>query len=145
MRAGELKHKKQALAKRMMLIICIALPSLAIIGFMISGPIRSHKKAQNDATVLLQALSAYATEQGELPHGSYVTICQLLRGKSVDGQNSKRLEYIESEGVEANAKGEIIDPWGNPYRISFDKKLKVYSCGANSHDDQGNGDDIVAQ
>ena len=75
MRAGELKHKKQALAKRMMLIICISLPVLAIVGFLISGPIRSHNKAQNDANVLFQALSVYATEQGELPHGSYVPIC----------------------------------------------------------------------
>ena len=145
MRAGELKHKKQALAKRTLLIICISLPVLAIIGFLISGPIRSHNKAQNDANVLFQALSVYATEQGELPHGSYATICQLLRGKSVDGQNLKRLDYIEAEGVETNAKGEIIDPWGNPFRISYDKKLKVYSCGPNGHDDQGAGDDIVVQ
>ena len=145
MRAGELKHKKQALAKRTMLIICISLPVLAILGFLISGPIRNHNKAQSDTTVLLQALSAYATEQGDLPHGSYATICQLLRGKSVESQNTKRLEYIETEGIETNAKGEIIDSWGNPFRISYDKKLKVYSCGPNGHDDQGAGDDIVAQ
>ena len=145
MRTGELKHKKQALAKRTMLILCIGLPVLAIIGFMISGPIRSHNKAQNDVNVLFQALSAYASEQGELPHGSFATICELLRGKSVDGQNAKRLDYIEAEGFETNAKGEFIDPWGNPYRVSFDKKLKVYSRGSGGHDDQGAGDNIVAQ
>ena len=145
MRTGELKQKKQALAKRMLLIICIGIPVLAIVGFLISGPIRSHNKAQNDVNVLLQALSAYASEQGELPHGSYTTLCQLLRGKSVDGQNAKRLEYIEAEGVDCNAKGEFIDPWENPYRISLEKQLRVYSCGPNGRDENGAGDDIVAK
>ena len=126
-----------------MLIICISLPVLAIVGFAVSGPIRRHNKAQADVNALMQALSSYATEQGELPHGTYATICQLLQGKSVDGQNPKHLDYIDAEGQEINAKGELIDPWGNPYRIIVDKGLHVYSCGPNGIDDHGQGDDIV--
>lgn len=145
MRTGELKHKKQAIAKRTMLIICISLPVLAIVGFAVSGPIRRHNKAQADVNALMTALSSYASEQGELPHGSYATICQLLLGKSVDGQNTKHLDYIDAEGQEVNAKGEFLDPWGNPYRIIVDKGLHVYSCGPNGIDDHGAGDDVVAK
>lgn len=142
MRAGELKHKKQAIAKRTMLIICISLPVLAIAGFMISGPIRRHNKAQADVNALMQALNAYANEQGELPHGSFATICQLLRGKSVDGQNPKHLDYIDAEGQEVNDKGEFVDPWGHPYRVVIEKGLHVYSCGPDGVDAHGQGDNI---
>ena len=142
MRAGDLKHKKQAIAKRTMLAICIGLPVLALVGFLISGPIRRHNKAQADVNVLMQALSAYASEHGELPHGSYATICRLLRGESVDGQNPKHLDYIDVEGQDVNTKGEFLDPWGNPYRIIIEKGLHVYSCGPNGVDDRGQGDDV---
>ena len=125
-----------------MLIICIGLPVLAIVGFAVSGPIRRHNKAQNDVNALMQALSAYASEQGELPHGTYGTICQLLIGKSVEGQNPKHLDYIAVEDQEVNSKGELLDPWGHPYRIIVDKGLHVYSCGPNGIDDHGQGDDI---
>ena len=128
-----------------MVIICIVLPVLAIVGFVVSGPIRRHNKAQSDVNALKQALSAYASEQGELPHGSFATICALLRGQSAEGQNPKHLDYIEAEGHELSAKGEFLDPWGTPYRISLDKQLRAYSCGPNRRDEDGNGDDIVAQ
>ena len=147
MRADELKNKQKSDAKRkmLMLTISIGLPVLALGTWLISGPIRQHKKAQSDATALFQALNAYAAEQGELPHGSYATICQLLRGKSLDGQNTKHLDYIEAEGVEINAKGEFLDPWGHPYVINFEKRLRVFSCGPNGRFEEGQGDDIVAQ
>ena len=142
MRTGDLKHKKQATAKRAKLIICIGLPMLAIAGFAVSEPIRRHNKAQTDSAILVQALSAYAREQAELPHGSYSTICRLLRGESVDGQNPKRLNYIEAEGQEISTKGEFLDPWGHPYRIVFEKELRVYSGGPTGADDRGKGNHI---
>ena len=129
----------------MLLIVCIGLPVLAIGGWFASVPIRHHKKAQGDATAIFQALNAYVSEQGELPKGSFSVVCRLLRGESVEGQNLKHLDYIEAEGAEVNAKGELIDPWGNAYRISLEGKLRVYSCGPNGVDDQGKGDDIVVQ
>ena len=124
-------------------MIYIGLPVLAIAGLLVSQPIRRHNKAQNDVNALMQGLSAYASEQGELPHGSYATICRLLRGESIEGQNPKRLDYIEVEAQELNAKGEILDPWGNPYRIIIENGLHVYSCGPSGIDKYGQGDNIV--
>ncbi|MEI8314963.1 MAG: type II secretion system protein GspG [Verrucomicrobiota bacterium] len=143
MPTGELKSKKQALAKRTVLIVCIGLPGLVLAGFLISGPIRRHSKAQNDVNALMQALSAYASEQGELPHGDCATICRLLRGESVDGQNPKRLDYINAEGKEVSAHGELLDPWGKPYKIIVEKGLRVYSSGPNGNDERGQGDDVT--
>ena len=136
-------HKSQSKLKVIMLIVCIGLPVLAVAGFMISGPMRRHAKAQNDVNILMQALSAYISEQGELPHGDFATICRLLRGESVGDQNPKRLDYIRAEGQEVNQKGEFLDPWGNPYRIVVEKGLHVYSQGANGNDERGKGDDIT--
>ena len=127
-----------------MLIVCIGLPLLAIAGWVGSGPIRRHNKAQHDVDALAQALRAYASEQGDLPKGSFATICRLLRGESVDGQNPQHLDYIEAEGQEINSKGEILDPWGNPYRVVLDRFLKVYSCGPTGKDTDGKGDNIIA-
>lgn len=125
-----------------MLIICIGLPILVVAGIVVSKPIRRHTKAQTDVNALAQALSAYTSEQGDLPHGDFATICRLLRGESVDGQNLKRLDYISAEGQEVNPKGEFLDPWGNPYRILFEQGAHVYSCGPNGKDEKGQGDDI---
>ena len=142
MRTGEVKHKKQAMAKRTMLILCIGLPVLAIAGLAVSAPIRRHSKAQADVNALQAALGAYVSEQGELPHGSSATICRLLRGESVDGQNLNKLNYIEATDQELNAKGEILDPWGNPYRILLENGLRVYSCGSSGNDEHGKGGNI---
>jgi len=145
MRAGELKHKKQAIAKRTLILICIGLPVLAVAGFLLSGPIRRHKKTVADVTTIMQALSAYASEQGELPRGTFGVICQLLQGKSIEGQNPKHLDYITVEDQEVNSKGEILDPWGHPYRVIVEQGLHVYSCGPNGLDEHGKGDDIEAK
>lgn len=128
-------------------VVFVLIASVAVFTGMFwvgTAPIRMHNKAQNDVNVIYQALNAYVSEQNELPRGSFSTICRLLRGESVDGQNLKRLDYLdlESGGVDVNTKGEILDPWGIPYRIILDKQLRVYSCGPNKIDEQGNGDDI---
>jgi len=142
MRAGDLKHKQQAIAKRATIMICIALPVLAIAGLAVSVPLRRHAKAQTDVNCLMQALTAYAADHGDLPHGSCATICQLLRGQSVDGQNTNRLDYIAADSQELNAKGEFLDPWGNPYRIVVEHGLRVYSCGPDGIDNHGQGNNI---
>ena len=47
-----------------------------------------------------------------------------------------------------NAKGELTDPWGTPYRfdLSDPKSPRVWSCARNRKDDGGaqSSDDIVS-
>ena len=145
MSEGDVKHKKSGGAKWIILSICIGLPILGVAGWFLGEPIRRHNKAQNDVNALLQAVRGYVSEQGDLPKGSFGTICRLLRGESIEGQNVKHLDYIEAQGQEVNDKGEFLDPWGHPYRIVYNKKLRVYSCGPSGRDEQGNGDNIVAE
>ena len=145
MSTADVKNRNKSSVKLIILIIAIGLSVLSVAGWFLGKPIRRHNKAQKDVNAILQALHGYVSEQGDLPKGSFSVICRLLRGESVEGQNVKHLDYIEAQGQEVNDKGEFLDPWGHPYRISFNKKLQVYSCGPNGVDERGAGDDIVAE
>ena len=68
----------------------------------------------------------------------------MLRGESINGRNPKKLDYIEAQPFEINGAGEFVDPWGEAYRFSVDPKTRVYSCGPNRLDEQGEGDDIAS-
>ncbi len=140
------KKKKPPMSKKWVLITCSALPVLGILGYFLTAPIRRQSKARDDASYLLTAIvgfGGYYRDYGEYPNGSFAVICKLLRGESVEGQNPRRLDYIDAKDFELNGQGEIVDPWGTPYRIQFDSVLKVYSCGSNKVDDHGTGDDVV--
>ena len=102
-------------------------------------------RARHDVRVLLIGLTGFERETGRLPQGSVAEICGLLRGDNVQGQNPKRLDYIEAKSYEMNAAGEFVDPWGTPYRIATSPQPRAYSCGPNKRDEQGRGDDIVAR
>jgi hypothetical protein len=85
-------------------------------------------------------------ENAQAPDGTLAEIASLLRGKSVRGQNAKRLDYVEAEVGEVNAAGEFVDPWGTPYQMRFEKGMpRVFSCGPNRQDENGTGDDITVR
>ena len=101
-------------------------------------PMLRVSKAQHDVDELALGLKAYLITFGEFPSGSAAEICEALSGK-----NREHAPVVEA--YEVNAAHEFIDPWGTPYRMSFEGNLKVYSCGPNKLDEQGKGDDIVAR
>ncbi len=103
-----------------------------------------HAQARHDVQVIAMALDGFAMENGDYPKGTRGEICQLLRGESIKGQNPRKLDYVSALPAEMNAAGEFLDPWGEPYRISVDPRTRVYSCGPNRVDDQGDGDDITS-
>jgi type II secretory pathway pseudopilin PulG len=105
-------------------------------------PAVQRAKAKHDVDVLVLALDGFMREQGEYPHGDLATLCRLLKGQTIDGQNPRQLDYVESQAYEVNAKGEFVDPWGTAYRVALNPVVHVYSCGPNRIDEQGNGDDI---
>jgi hypothetical protein len=109
-----------------------------VVIFFLSTPIRRQYRAQHDVNELLLALKAYQITFGNPPQGSVAQICASLRGN-----NPTKEPVVES--YTTNDSGEFIDPWGMPYRFSMASKFSVYSCGPNKADDQGRGDDIIAQ
>ncbi len=127
-------------------IIAAALVVVGAVAFVfIVHPWLQRRQAKHDVEVLALSLEGYATEHdGEYPHGTPAQIGSLLRGQSMGDQNPQKLDYIEAEAHEINAAGELIDPWGTPYRILFTPSARVYSCGPNRLDEQGNGDDITS-
>ena len=107
-------------------------------------PLLQRSKAKHDVDVLALALDGYAREQGGYPQGNATTICGLLRGESIAGQNPRLLDYVEAANYEINGAGEFIDLWGTNYRLSTNPGPRVYSCGPNRIDEQGQGDDIAS-
>jgi type II secretory pathway pseudopilin PulG len=116
----------------------------ATVGVFMASRIGKHSQARHDVQIIALALDGFMHENGEYPKGTHGEICRMLRGESINGQNPKKLDYIEAQPYEVNASGEFVDPWGEPYRFSIGPKVRVYSCGPNHIDEQGEGDDITS-
>ncbi|MGO9243838.1 MAG: type II secretion system protein GspG [Verrucomicrobiia bacterium] len=101
-------------------------------------------QARHDVQVIALALDGFARENGAYPKGTPGEICRMLRGETVNGQNPKKLDYVEAQPRELNGSGEFVDPWGEPYRMSVERGTRVYSCGPNRIDEHGEGDDITS-
>jgi type II secretory pathway pseudopilin PulG len=101
-------------------------------------------QAKHDVQAIALALDVFARENGGYPVGTPAEICRMLRGETVNGQNPKKLDYIEAEPQEMDGIGEFVDPWGDPYRMSVDQTARVYSFGPNHVDERGDGDDIAS-
>jgi hypothetical protein len=102
------------------------------------------QRAEHDIDQLVLALNGFAKENGRYPKGTQAEIASLLRGENINGQNPKRLDYIEAKASELNPAGEFIDPWGVPYHIACDGGPRIYSNGPNRTDEYGGGDDIIS-
>lgn len=75
------------------------------------------------------ALIEYHAAYGEFPEGDRAEILKRLQGK-----NKKDKVFFESPRESMNDAGELLDPWGTPFRISFDdvaKRPLVESAGPN--------------
>jgi len=101
-------------------------------------------QARHDVKVIALALDGFARENGDYPKGTPGEICRMLRGETINGQNAKRLDYLDAQPNELSRLGEFMDPWGEPYRMLVDGKARVYSCGPNRVDEHGEGDDITS-
>jgi type II secretory pathway pseudopilin PulG len=117
---------------------------LLIVVALLLPPHLRQRKARDDVRVLDLALNGYVYENAQAPEGTPAEMAALLQGKSIRGQNTKHLDYVEADLSEVNDRGEFIDPWGTPYRMSVtNRQARVYSCGPNRKDENGSGDDIV--
>jgi type II secretory pathway pseudopilin PulG len=116
----------------------------AIVGGLVLVRANKVSQARHDVQIIALALDGFARENGDYPKGTPGEICRMLRGETVNGQNPKKLDYIEAQPHELNALGEFVDPWGQPYRMSVNGATHVYSYGPNRIDEHGAGDDIAS-
>ena len=137
---GQTLKKKPALFWVTLSILILA---AAVVGAFTVAHVSKHSQARHDVQVIALALDGFALESGDSPKGTRGEICRLLRGESINGQNPKKLDYVVALPSEMNGAGEFLDPWGEPYRILVELKKRVYSCGPNRLDEQGDGDDIT--
>jgi type II secretory pathway pseudopilin PulG len=126
-------------------VAALALVAVAVGGGILGFHQWRISRARHDVGVLTLALDGFARENGDYPRGTVAEICALLRGEAVNGQNPRKLDYVEAGAHEMNASGEFVDPWGTPYRIVIKSTALVYSCGPNRVDEQGGGDDIARE
>lgn len=80
-----------------------------------------------DAGQLLPALQQYKEFTGRYPEGQNLDVARALSGHGPD-----KVVILTVRGMERNAKGELVDPWGTPvaFYISADPVL-VRSAGPN--------------
>jgi len=87
---------------------------------------------------LAQGIQIYEVHNGMYPEASSAGELVKKLGSAGD---------IESSSYPLNEKGELIDPWGNPYvykRVN-NYEYRLYSCGPNGKDENGEGDDVTGQ
>ena len=81
------------------------------------------------ARALDSALLEYRKDFGRFPAGGAGEIVSAL-----GGQNEKGKSYIELAPAAVNDHGEMLDPWGTPFRITFDEVNsvpRIHSAGPN--------------
>ena len=137
---GQTLKKKPAL---FWIVLSVLILAAAVVSAFTVHHFSKHSQARHDVQVIALALDGFAFENRGYPQGTRGEVCRLLRGESINGQNPKKLDYVEALPTEMNGSGEFVDPWGEPYRISVDSQIRVYSCGPNRLDEHGDGDDIA--
>ena len=125
-------------------VISILILAAAVVGAFTVSHVSKRAQAKHDVQIIALALDGFAHENGDYPKGTRAEVCRMLRGESINGQNPRKLDYVEALPAEMNSIGEFIDPWGEPYRISTEQQTRAYSCGPNHLDEHGDGDDIVS-
>jgi hypothetical protein len=100
-------------------------------------------QARTEAAGLVAAMRLYVTEYGSAVSGDSAQMVAMLQG-----QNQRKIVFFEPRTDRINANGELIDPWGAPYRFDLSRpgEPRIWSCGPDRKDDGGaaGSDDIVS-
>jgi hypothetical protein len=98
---------------------------------------RHHSLAREEAEKLAWSFQGYANDWPkpvDFPSRWAETLVVWYRG----GLDETRL----------SDDGGYLDPWGHPYRLNYfpeEKRVRIHSYGANGKDENGSGDDLVAE
>jgi hypothetical protein len=80
-----------------------------------------------DADSLILGLQQYKEFTGVYPPGNNVSIAKALLG-----QSDKKVLILAVRQNDLNDKGEIVDPWGTPFRFYFSgDEVLIRSAGPN--------------
>jgi hypothetical protein len=87
---------------------------------------------------IASALTTYQAIFDSYPTGDSVLISKALRG-----DNPKKIMLLEARNNGISIKGELLDPWGTPYKIGIVGKTNfvIRSAGPNKKFDEK--DDII--
>lgn len=114
------------------LVSLLSLPLL----FNRQEPGERHVDAQ--MRVLLTALQSYESQYGNYPTGSEVVIL-----KALTGANPRKMNFLVLGSWHTNTLGELLDPWGMPFRIVKASTNEVIIRSAGPNLTHGDKDDIV--
>jgi len=109
-----------------------------------SGPhlvVARSAKASSQASLIGVGCQAYETEYGTLPP----TLENHRLIKILCGDNPHKIEFLSLKPSDISPNGEMIDPWGTPFRITFDSDSKVLVISAGPDKIFGTPDDITNQ
>jgi type II secretory pathway pseudopilin PulG len=92
----------------------------------ISTPPSKLVRAATNMAGLKTACESYRLTYDSFPSGDNAAITKALRGV-----NPRNIIFIELKSRNMNPAGEVIDPWGTPYRFKLEngKKPVVQSAG----------------
>ena len=123
---GQTIRKKAAITWGAVAVLMIAAAIVAGLAVFRGNKV---SQARHDVQVIALALDGFARENGDYSKGTLGEICRMLRGEMVNGQNPKKLDYVEAQPHELNGLGEFVDPWGEPYRMSVDVRRACIHAG----------------
>jgi hypothetical protein len=118
--------------KKLLTILACTLLAVLLMPAFIHPPARDdveHESVADQGLKLLAAFEAYHAEFGAYPTGSAASIMRELRG-----ENAKQTVFFECREESLNEAGELLDPWGNPFQITFEPetgKPLLHSAGKN--------------
>ena len=118
-----------------LLLAFLLTPSLNV-----GGSTAARAKAKNDVIMLTTAARAHTTEFGAPPQGDAKTTLRILQG-----DNPRKVVFLEISPKQMANGGRFTDPWGSPYVFDLSASNPwAYSFGRNRQDEGGNGDDVAS-
>ena len=141
--------------------ILVVLAIMAILaGLLVNASLRLQEANRRDRAwaqleMLAQACEKYQGGWGGPPPldadpAENFEVCRALTGPIVTPTGSRH-RPLNWPAEHLSAQGAMIDPWGTPYRFKLvappggRARMKVWSCGPNKIDEDGNGDDLPPQ
>jgi type II secretory pathway pseudopilin PulG len=118
-------------------LLTTSVASVLLLLFILSASthaINAAKRARtaNEANQILTAILQYETEYGEPPASNKNTRLT----KILMSDNPRGIAFLSVMPKDMNTQGEMVDAWGQPYRISLadPQRSKVYSTSPEFYD-----------
>src|SRR6185436_10397086 len=132
---------------RKILLIISLIGAIALSGWAYSTYSKFRAAAQTrqfneDVDDIFDALQKYKERVGVYPIGNNAEVV-----KALQGNNAKNVIIVVGRRKNFNTKGELVDPWGTPFRMYFaGEGILIRSAGANKRFDDSsvlNFDDYI--